>query len=417
MKSRTVIILWIIALALGITTSVVKFGSNDENTTHTKLSPGQKLLEDLPIREITSVTLTQGKKTTHLKKDSTQGWSVTERNNYPINYANLRNLLGSLAELEVTQGYPTGSEHLGRFGLAEESEKKSEQALRVTMTNKDGNTVADVFLGKFSGTSHVGGRFIRIASDNSGVYAVSETFPGITATAKDWLNQDFLKIDQIKTISLSAPADPEFKPWKLIRHPKTDGSPNPNGQLTLDGMTNKEVMQLTSTNPLRNLFSYSGFQDVLSKKQAANTANPNPKLKRRATITTYDGLTYTLDFRPQKNKPKNPDADDRLPPVQPSYLLTITVTADIPEKRTPVANETPEETKARDTAFATQQKSLKEKLTAAQALTGHIYQISQSTISPLQKKRSDFVKSKTNSSALTPPVREPATPPTDLPTQ
>ncbi len=123
------------------------------------------------------------------------------------------------------------------------------------MKGKDGTQVAKVFLGKYSGTSRAGGRFVRISSDDSGVYAVGETFPGVTASPKDWVNKDFLKIDQIKTIALSAPADPDFKPWKLIRHPKTDGSENPSGQLTLKGMTDQEVMQLTSTNPLRNLFS------------------------------------------------------------------------------------------------------------------------------------------------------------------
>ncbi len=381
MKSRTVIILWAIAILLGITAYIVKFHGNDEHVTRTQLRPGQRLIENLPIRDITSVTLSQGGQTTRLVRSDSNGepqWGVAERADYPINYGLLRNLLGALSELEVTQGYPSTGEHYNRFGLAATSDQPDEQALRVTMTGKEGATVAEVFFGKFSGTSRAGGRFIRIASDDSGVYAVGETFPGITASPKDWLSKDFLQIEQIESIALSAPADPDFTPWKLVRHPNTDGSPNPKGQLTLDGMTDQETMQLTSTNPLRDLFSYATFQDVLSSNEAAESADPDVKLKRQAVITTFTGLTYVLDFWPQKEKPKDPDADPRLPALQPSYLLTVKVSAEKNDAAVPVM------------------------------FQDRIYQISQSTIAPLQKKRSDFVTPKNKPSASTPPVRVPA---------
>lgn len=420
MKSRTVIILWAIAIVLGIAASIVKFGSNDDNVTRTTLSPGDNLVENLPIREITEVTLTKGDDSTKLVRTGEDTWGVSERANYAVNYELLRNLLGALGELEVTQGYPSESEHYGRFGLAAEAEDDNEEGLRISLKGKDGAQVAEVFFGKYSGTSQTGGRFVRIASDDSGVYAVGETFPGVTASPKDWVNKDFLKIDQIKSIALSAPADPIFKPWKLIRHPKTDGSENPSGQLTLDGMTDQEVMQLTSTNPLRNLFSYSAFQDILSEKEADETASPDTKLKRQAVITTYDGFTYTLTFWAQKEKPKDTNADPRLPAVQPGYLLTINVSADIVEMRVPEADESkekPEVIKSRDAEFTTKQTALKEKLATAQAFNGRIYQISQSTISPLQKKRSDFVKSKNKPTATTPAVRVPAAPRQPAPLQ
>ncbi|MBT8036780.1 MAG: DUF4340 domain-containing protein [Verrucomicrobiae bacterium] len=381
MKSRTVITLWAIAILLGITAYLVKFQGNDEDTTQTQLSPGQNIIEQLPIRSITGVTLSQGDQSTQLVRldqDGGQVWGVAERDNYALNYELLRNLLGALGELEVTQGYPSSREHYGRFGLKTESDTPSDVALRVTMTGKDGDTIAEVFLGKYSGTSRTGGRFLRITGDGSGVYAVGETFPGITASPKDWLNKEFLKIEHIQSIALSAPADPEFKPWKLVRNPNSDGTPNPKGQFTLEGMTDQEIMKLTSTNPLLNIFSYSAFKDILSEKEAATSANPDAKLKRQALITTSSGLTYTLDFWPQNEQPKDPNSDPRLPGVQPTYLLTIKVTSG--NKETP----------------------------APGIFKDRIYQISQSTISPLQKKRSDFVTSKNKPSVTTPPVHAPA---------
>lgn len=382
MKPRTVTILWIIAIVLGIAASIVKFGTNADQATRTTLSPGDKLIKNLPVRDITTVTLTQGDSTTTLTRNPDQTWGVTERSGYAVNYELLRNLLGALAELEVTQGYPSSSKHFTRFGLAEKPEQSAEpgktttQALKITIRSNATAPLAEIFLGKYSGTSHAGGRFVRLATDHSGVYAVGETFPGVTADPKDWLNKDFLKIDQIKSIALTAPADPTFQPWKLIRRPKTDGTPNPRGQFQLADLSDAEVMQITSTSPLRNLFSYTSFQDVLSEQQAAATANPDQKLKRTATITTHDGPTYSITFWPQKATPKAPATNPNLPPLQPSYLLTINTT---PTDNNP-----------------------------AQPLVGHIYQVSQNTISPLQKQRKDFIKSKNKPTATTPPVHIPA---------
>ena len=408
MKSRTVIILWTLAIVLGITAYYVKFHGEENQNTRTKLAPGDQLFENLPIREIATVTITQGDNTTHLARAKDNVWGVKERDNYAINYELLRNLLGALNELEVTQGYPSANEHFARFGLADKNTKEDEKlgylgAIKINMADADGSTLAEVYLGKYSGSTRVGGRFVRITGDDSGLYAVGQTFPGITADPKDWLSKDFIKIDQMKSISLSAPADASFTSWKLIR-------PNSQGQFTLDGMTANEVMQLTSTNAMRELFTYSAFQDVITEKQAADKSNPDAKLKRIATITTFDGLSYTLEFWPQKEVEKDPNADPRLPATLPSYNLTIQVSADFPKARNKSADESPEDSKRLDNEFIKLQKTARAKLAAAQAFQGRIYQISQSQIAPLQKKRNDFVKSKTPPSATTPPVRVPTGP-------
>lgn len=403
MKFRTVIILWIIAAALGTTAYFVKFHGTEDLETRTRLAPGDPLFENLPIRELASVTITQGDNTTHLVRAGDNAWGVKERDNYPVNYELLRNLLGALNELEVTQGYPCSGEHFARFGLADETTAEDAQrgylgAVRVDMKDAGGNSLAVIYLGKYSGTSRVGGRFVRIAGDGTGVYAVGQTFPGVTANPKDWLDKGFLKIDQVKSVSLSAPDDPSFSAWKLTR-------PGANGQFTLAGMKDGEVMKLTSTNALRQLFSYSSFQDVLSGGEADAKANPDAKLKRRAVVATVDGLSYTLDFRPQKTAPKDPDADPRLPTMQPPYNMTIKVSADLPATRTKAADEKPEDGKRLDQAFARQRKQASEKLAAARALEGRIYQVSQSLVAPLMKERRDFVKPKNPPSAATPPVR------------
>lgn len=401
MKFPTVIALWIVAILLGVIAYFVKFHGAEDETARTELAPGEKLCENLPIRDIYGVTLTQGDQKTHLVRGEGNAWGVKERADYPIDYELLRNLLGALNSIEVTQGYPTASEYFSRFGLADELTADDEKrgylgAIKVTMAGKDGTTLAEVAMGKYSGTSHVGGRFLRVSGDDSGVYAVAETFPGVTADPKNWLGKDFLKIDQMATISLSAPHDPAFKNWKLSRL-------NSQSQFTLEGITDTEVMQLTSTNALRNLLANSSFQDVLSTERVAELSQPDEKLRKKALITTFDGLSYNLEFWPHKILPKDPNADSRLPAPLPSYNLTIKVTADIPTSRNKSAAEKPEDAKMLDAQFSQLQNQAQQKFTSVKALEGRIFQVSQHVISPLQKKRSDYVKSKTTPSATSAP--------------
>ena len=399
MKFPTVIILWILALVLGVTAYFVKFHGGEEVMTRTKLAPGEQLFENLPIREIYSVTLTQGKQITHLIRHEGNVWGVQERENYPIDYELLRNLLGSLNALEVTQGYPTASEYFSRFGVSEVTSEEDTKlgylgAIRVTMNGQDGSPIAETWLGKYSGTSRVGGRFIRITGDDSGVYTVAQTFPGVTADPKTWLGKAFLKIDQMQSIQLTAPADSGFTSWQLNRA-------NSQAQFSLVGMAENEIMQLTSTNTLRNLFANSSFQDLLDEERSKELSIADEKFKRQATIVTFDGLTYQLEFWPHHPKPKDPDPDPRLPDPLPSYSLTIKVTSDISKSRTKAADEKPEDAKMLDEQFAQLQKLAGEKLKVAKELEGKIFQVNQSVIAPLQKKRSDFVK--TPSKSGTPP--------------
>ena len=391
MKFPTVITLWFIAILLGVTAYFVKFHGNEEATARTQLPPGEKLFESLPIREIYSVTLKQGEQTTQLLRGENNEWGVKERAKYPINYELLRNLLGSLNSLEVTQGYPVASEYLPRFGLTEEPSVEDEKrgylgAIKVTMTDKKGNTIAEIAMGKYSGTSRVGGRFVRISGDESGVYTVAETFPGVTAEPNNWITKDFLKIEQMQSISLSAPHDPKFTKWKLSRD-------NNKAQFSIEGINDGEFMQLTSTNALRNLLVNSQCQDVLSAEHVIKLSQPDEKLKRKALITTFDGLNYELHLWPHKILPEDPNADSRLPPVPPSFSLTVKVTIDPPKSRNKAADEKPEDTLILDEQFNQLQKSTQEKFAYAKTLEGRVYQVSQSTIAPLQKLRSDYVKS------------------------
>ncbi|NWK54101.1 DUF4340 domain-containing protein [Verrucomicrobiaceae bacterium N1E253] len=408
MKQRTVIILWSIAIVLGIAAYFVKFHGNETVGSQTNRVAGDKVLPKLPIRELTSVTLQQGDELTTLVRGENNLWTVKERGHYPANHELLRNLLGTLHEVKVTQGFPCSAKHFGKFGLAKESEEASDLGLKVSMNNSSGETLAEAYLGKYSGTGRGdAGRFIRVTGDDSGIYAVGETFPGVYADAPSWLEKQFLSIQNIQSVKVSAPSDPNFVSWELRREGNQASS-----QFKLADLGEKESMQVTSTAPLRNLFSYSSFQDVLSKEEAGASANPDAKLKRQAVIQTFDGITYQLAYWPQKEPAtESHDPESPLPPAQAAWLLTVNITAELPKERSKQADEKAEDAARLDAEFATRQNQLKEQLEQSRVFEGRIYQVGHTTLTALQKNRSDFVTSKApavdSPSVAIPPVHQP----------
>ena len=348
------------------------------------------LFQSLPIQEMHAITLTQGDEKTHLIRRENNEWGIQERDGYPIDYQLLGDLLGSLDTLNVAQGYPVSREYFKQFGLEHQSDDATKKKgyvdpITVTMLGKDGKTLEEITLGKFSGTTQVTGRFVYIAGDDSGVYTVQQTFPGVTADAKDWLGKDFLKMNQVRSISVSAPADSTFTPWELTR-------PNDTVPFKLSKIKEGEFLQLTATNVFQNLFANSQIQDVLDQARADETSASDVKLKRSSTIETFDGLTYHLEFWPQKQAEADADADDRLPPAPPSYHLTVKVDFNFPKERQKGADESPEDAKNLDQQFIVSQKAAEQKFNAAKAFEGRIFQIGYSHIAALLKTRSDFVK-------------------------
>ena len=86
MKSRTVVILWLLAIVLGVLAYFVKFHSKEEPPPQTKLAPGDKLFKELPIRDVYPVQISQGDDITHLIRAEGNEWGVKERLNYSIRY-------------------------------------------------------------------------------------------------------------------------------------------------------------------------------------------------------------------------------------------------------------------------------------------------------------------------------------------
>lgn len=387
MNKRQVIILWIIAAALGAAVGVVKLTRNDASQSATKRAAGQTLFESFPATDVSSVEIRGAAgSVTIARKDGK--WTIAEREGYPANNTYVNDFIRTLSELKVTRGMEAGPSFAPRFGMDESATKAEDRGLTATFKDASGKELARVSLGKniesgsdagpFGGGGAVG-RYIRNHADESGFYAVNEMFPSVSDEVSRWLDDAFLSPEKIKSISLSQKGKEETA-WKLTRETEE-------AEFKLEGAAGGEVLDTTATTPLKSLLSYARFTDVVPADKVAERGNADEK--RSAVIETFEGFTYKLAITPAK--PAKAAEGETAPAASDEVLLTVNVNAELPKERKKEENEKPEDAKTKDEAFTTRLKTLTEKLEKEKALEGRTFLVSKSTVDALLKERDQLI--------------------------
>lgn len=418
MNKRQVIILTAIAAVLAIIVGALKFRDNESPQGATTRAAGQTLFEKFPATDVAAVTITGANGTVTLKRKDGQ-WTLAERDDYPANTNNVNDFIRTVAELKVTRGMEAGPSFAPRFGMDENSTAEADRGLTARFADATGKELATISLGKniesgannnpFGGAASVG-RYIRNHADSSGFYAISEMFPSVSDQAARWLNDGFFSPEKIKSVTLHE-AGSDKPAWEVTRESE-------DGEFKLVGAAGNEVLNTTTATPLKDLFSYARFNDVVPAADAENRADAANR--RTAVITTFEGFTYRLAITPAKAA-EGGAADD--------MLLTVDVGAELPTERKKGENETEEDAKAKQDAFDERLKSLTAKLEKEKSLAGRTFLVSKTTVEPLLKERSDLVTSAESAEndptkgsvqelpggiVTTPPV-EATTPPVALP--
>ncbi len=376
MNKRQVIILWVIAIALGAAVAAVKLTQKDTGKSATNRASGETLFASFPAAEVSIVEITGADgKVTLAKKDA--AWTVVERDGYPANPVSVNEFIRTLAELKVTRGMEAGPSFAPRFGMDEAATKAEDRGLTAAFKDASGKELAKVSLGKNIASAADGGmmggpasvgRYIRNHADESGFYAISEMFPSISAEAPRWLATDFISPEKIQSISLTEKGKDGIA-WKVTR----DGE---DAEFKLEGAAGSEVLDTGATSPLKSLFSYARFDDVVPAAQVAEKSEDAEK--RTAVIETFEGFTYTLTITPGKGAPDK-------------VLMTVSVSAELPKERKKEEGEKPEDAKTKDEAFATRHRELTEKLEKVKALAGRTFEVPKTTVDPVLKERGELL--------------------------
>jgi hypothetical protein len=402
MNKRQVIIFWVIAIAFGSAVTAIKLMQKPVPASATKRAAGQELFASFPATDIATVEIQGAAGTVTLTKKDGK-WTLVQRDGYPANATYVNEFLRTLGELKVTRAMEAGPSLAPRFGMDETSTNPMERGLTATFKDAGGNKLAGVSLGKSiesgaepspMGGSNAVGRYICNHDDTSGFYAVSEMFPSVSAEVPRWLADDFISPEKIQAITLSQKAKDEPE-WRLTRESET-------AEFKLEGAAATEVLDTTVGSPLKTLFSYARFEDVVPTDKAAERADATGK--RNAVITTFEGFTYTLTITPAKASATPPPANSANPPppAADNFFLTVSVTAELPKERKKEEGEKPEDAKTKDDAFTGRLKTLTEKLAKEKALAGRTFEVSKSTVDALLKDRAQLI-----AKATPPPAADP----------
>jgi hypothetical protein len=415
MKPRTVIILWIIAIILGVSVFFVKKSASGEDKNATNRTPGQTLLADFAADKAASIEITGAEQSATLAlKDGK--WTVAERDNFPANSRNINDLLRTLAELKISQAIEAGPSFAPRFGMDENSTSAETRGLTAVFKDASGKELAKVSFGKnldaAASNSPFGGgatgRFVRNHADDSGFYAVSEVFGTLTEDPKSWLSDDFIKVEKIKGISVTKPGSDENE-WEFTR---ADESADFAFTEAYPGVKTDAA----ATTPLKSLFSFSRFDDVVPAAEVEKKATPE-KLQK-AVITTFEGFTYRITLQPVK--PAAAKDGEEAPPASDNYLMTVAVEAELAKERKKPENEKPEDAEAAQKIFDDRLKALNDNLEKTKALEGRTFEVSKYTVDALLKNRTEFMDKGPGPEAAAPPIPEGIsafTPPVEIPAQ
>lgn len=402
MSKKQVIILWIIAIVLAVAAVVVRSGGSKGFDSHTDRKRGETLFKELPITQVAKIEISSGDaKVTVSRKDGK--WTVAERENYPARTSTVNELLRTLAEVKVTDGIEADPSFAPRFGMNPSATEESERGTEVVLSDDAGSEIARVTLGKniesagdpmspFGGGSS--GRFIRNHADTSGVYKVSELFSSLTTEPRRWLDDSFLRVEKITGLELSKPGKPDETEWKLTR-------PDENSDFTLEGKADNEALEPSTVNPLKSIFSASSFEDVVNSDQVAGLEDADAK--RTLKITTAEGFRYTLTIAPAKPEKTDEEEDSATPSSTTSYLLTVSLEAELAAERKKEEGESEEDAKAKDKAFADRKAELEKRIEATKALEGRVFKVSNWTVDAILKDRSALVQKAADAGTQAPP--------------
>jgi hypothetical protein len=378
MNRKQFVILLIIVVVLGAAGLLIQ-RQNQSALESGKKGAGQKLLADLPVNDVNSILIKSGTNELNLVKAGK--WQVKERNGYPANFEEIRNLLLKMVDLKAAQTEEIGPSHLGRYKLLPPG-PATNTAMLVEFRDQSAKPIRSLLLGKTHNRKSQGrpspmgemgdegfpdGRYVMVGAGAKTVAVVSDPLSNIEPSPAQWLNKDFFKVEKVRSISVTYPV--ATNSWKLTRETET-------AEWKLAEAKPGEQLDSSKTSGLSNPLNSPSFNDVAASAKAQDLGLDKPTV---ANLDTFDNFAYTLKIGPKTN--------DIIP-------LMLSVTAQLPKERTPGKDEKPEDKAKLDKAFKDKQQPLEDKLAQEKACENWIYLVSSWTLDPILKERSQLLAEK-----------------------
>jgi hypothetical protein len=364
MKRKQVYLLLGIALVLVVVGTIFQMR---QSSTWKAEAGNRQIYPNLAVNDVIKVRVQAGKENLTLQT-SGDTWQVAERYGYPADFAKIRELLRSIWDLKYVRALEIGPSQLGRLQLLPPGQG-DQSGTEIDLLGSGDKKFATLILGKkpSSSESALGsGRFASNPDNKDQVYLIDETFATLDPlNPSNWLNKQFIDTQKLRSVVRgnvgNAPG------WKVSR--KDD-----HADWELQDAAANESLEKENANPLSSL-SIS-LQDVRPQNAAASETGLQQPLV--VELETFDGFHYQLEI-------------GGTGPEQ-THFLRVKVSANLPQTRTPGANERPEEKSKRDDEFNKQLEEWKTRLANEQKLEPWVFLVSDWSLEPLLKERAEFVK-------------------------
>lgn len=220
-------------------------------------------------------------------------WLVRERNDYPANFALIRDFLFKVRDLKVVQSDLIGPTERGRLDL-EPPGTATNSATLLEFKDQRGKLLASLLVGKRhlrpqNDSEPLGlhglfdGRYALLPNDPDNALLVSDDLAAASPDPGTWLSQDFFKAENVKYISLTSPKPGDS--WEITR--ADDSSP-----WILSNAKPGEVLNAQTASNISEILEFPTFDDVARKTPSLMASLG---LDKPIVITALtDHFAYTL---------------------------------------------------------------------------------------------------------------------------
>jgi hypothetical protein len=295
MKPKTMLFLVIILGILAGASYLIQQLQTPSVSKKTRM--GGELLENLPVNDISAVTIISEEGTVQLGKIDDK-WVVKSHYNYPIDFKKLIDFVKKWKEAQIGRSFKASESSLARMQLLpqnSETAEKDQKGVQVLMENADGNTIASIITGKVreneSGAS--GGQYVRI-DDSDTVYLTDKNFKYLTKDSKGWLDKELLdiKAEDIQEVIFT---NWEGKNGYTVHREKKGDDPK------LVSIPEGRKAKKSELNSVMGSLSSLRIEDIQNPKDKQTEKSKLDKL----TYSLFNGTVYTL--YPEKKFQNNED--------------------------------------------------------------------------------------------------------------
>jgi Domain of unknown function (DUF4340) len=327
------------------------------------------IFQNLPVNDISQIQIRSGPASVTLEKKEDE-WRVTERGDYPADFAKIRDLIKTLWELKAGQETQIGPSQLGRLKITAPGQGP-ESGIEIDLKGEKESQIASLIIGKSAGQSNAAaaatttGRFVYNPAVKDRVYLVSESFLSVDpVSVGSWLDKTFITPGELKEVDQAAWSNNPG--WKVTRQ-------DAKGEWQLEDPQSGESLDKSFSQGLSS-FALS-FVDVRPPSVSSDETGLKDPFK--VSIKTFDGFTY--DFLLGRDGPDK------------TRYLQVNVSADLPSARLSDPNENADDKKKKDQEFDQKNAGLKERLEKEKRFEKWVYLVPDWHLEQLLKRRNEIV--------------------------